>query len=312
MKTSINSGAVAIIGGGPAGMSAALWCDELGLSSVLIEEEGDLGGQLRSIYNPIENYPGLTAQNGTEMLSRFEKSLGSRNFVRRTGIKATSIDVDAMEVRLADGESLACSAIILATGVRRRLLDIPGEIDLRGKGILESGSRDRHQVSGKRVIIVGGGDAAFENALILSEFAQLVSVAFRSNEPRARREFVDTVKSRENIELLPGTVVTRITGESWVKEVELKNLDGQNRSEPVDAVLIRIGFEPNSDMVRGVVELDELGFIKVDQTGRTNVPGIYAVGDVANNYSPTLSTAAGSSATAAKSILHIINNSKEV
>jgi thioredoxin reductase (NADPH) len=310
MNSPANQIDVAIIGGGPAGISAALWCSDLGLNSVLIEQEDSLGGQLKRIYNPIDNYLGLRAANGLEMLSHFEKSVGPRNFARRFGIKAASIDFAAMELNLAgaENEKLAFRALIVATGVRRRLLGIRGEIDFRGRGILESGSRDKEKISGKRVLIVGGGDAAFENALILSEFASSVRVAYRRSAPTARRQFLDAAKHRDNIVHLPATNVTAITGDASVKEVDLADVSGRTRTEPVDAVLIRIGVEPNSELARDVLELDELGYIKVERTGRTNVPRVYAVGDVAHYCSPTLITAVGSGAAAAKAIFHSINN----
>lgn len=297
----------AIIGGGPAGMSAALWCADLGLDSVVIEEEDGLGGQLRRVYNPIENYLGLRAANGIEMLSHFEKSVGSRNFVRRLGIKAVSIDFDALELNLSDGARLACKAVIIATGVRRRRLGVPGEMDFRGRGELESGSRDKGEAVGKRVLIVGGGDAAFENALILSKFASYICVAYRRGKPTAREEFLDAVSHCDHIKQFPETSVTRIMGESFIEEVELKHATGRTRTEPFDAILIRIGVEPNSELAGDVLALDESGYIKVDHDGRTSVEGVYAVGDVAYGASPTISTAVGSAATAVKAIFHSIN-----
>ncbi|HUR99502.1 MAG TPA: NAD(P)/FAD-dependent oxidoreductase [Pyrinomonadaceae bacterium] len=299
---------VVVIGGGPAGLSAALWCDELGLSSVLLEQESSYGGQLHSIYNPIQNYLGLAAANGTEMLSRFEESVRSRNFVRRSGTKATAVDVQRLEVHLDEPlrESLRCRAIILATGVRRRTLDIPGELQFRGKGIVESGARDKHLMSGKRVLIIGGGDAAFENALLLSEFAASVSVAYRRAHPSARTTFVDAAVRLGNVKLMPETVATRIAGDSFVEAVALADSSGRTWDEPVDAVLIRVGVEPNSELVRQSLEVDEFGYVWVDHLGRTSCPNIYAVGDVANRCSPTLSTAVGTAATTAKAIFGLI------
>ena len=306
---------VAIIGGGPAGMSAALWCDELGLASVVIEQDGSLGGQLHRIYNPIENYLGAAAANGTEMLARFEKSLAPRNFARRTGIKAVSIDVSTNTVRTVDGDAaeatISCRAIILATGVRRRTLGIPGEEQFRGKGILESGAREKESIAGRRVLIVGGGDAAFENALILSELAASVQVAYRRESPTARREFIEAVKSRANVELMPMTVVTEIAGNSKVDYVKLDGERGE-RSNPIDALLIRVGVQPNSELVEGVLRLDESRYIKVDGDGKTEVEHLYAIGDVAHRRSPTLNTATGTAATAVKAIFHSINNPKEL
>lgn len=314
MNSRANPMDVAIIGGGPAGISAALWCAELGLKSVLIEQELSLGGQLRRVYNPIENYLGVRAANGLEMLSLFEKSLGSRNFVRRLGIKAASIDFTAMEVRLAGSgdreEKFPCKALIIATGVRRRRLGIPGEVEFRGKGILESGAREKEEVLGKRVMVIGGGDAAFENALLFSDYAQSVHVAYRRPQPTARREFLDAANRRENIEQLAATNVTEISGRSSVEEVKLRDSAGRIWTEPVDAVLIRIGVEPNSEVVHGAVELDRHGYIKVDHNAETSIAGVFAVGDVAHHKSPTLSTAVGTGATAAKAIFHWVTSSK--
>jgi len=299
---------VIIIGGGPAGMTAALWCEELGLTAVLIEEAPRLGGQLHRVYNPIENYPGARAENGFEMVSKFDASLASASFVSRIGIKASAVDPASGAVRLEGPEQEVWSghAIVLAMGVRRRVLGIPGESEFAGRGILESGVRDRELVKGKRVLIVGGGDAAFENAISLSDSASSVVVAFRRSEPSARKEFVSAVKDRQNIELLSETVVTEIVGDEAVRKVAIRDSTGTDRSVPVDAVLIRIGVEPNSELVRGLIDLDEAGYIKVDHTGRTSAKNVYAVGDVANSHSPTLSTAAGTAASAVKAISNSI------
>ena len=297
---------VAIIGGGPAGISAALWCDELGLDAVLIEGQAELGGQLRRIYNPIENYAGVSAADGREMLFRFEKSVASRNFGRRIGIIATSIDFSSMRIILGNEMSLGCRAIILATGVRRRRLGIPGETELVGKGVLESGSRDKHLVAGKDVLIVGGGDAAFENASIVSEFARSVRVVYRRPEPTAREEFVDKARRLSNVALVPSTRVTAIHGDVNVTTAELEDDAGNRRTEPADAVLIRVGVEPNSELASGTLDLDDAGYVKVDHTGQTSLDLVYAVGDVANRNSPTLSTAAGTGATAVKAIFPLL------
>jgi thioredoxin reductase (NADPH) len=301
---------VVIIGAGPAGLSAALWCDELGLKSILIEQESSIGGQLRYIYNPIENYLGLASADGPEMLSRFEKSVGSRNFVRRLGIKVTSLDVQETAIVLngAKDERLSASTVIIATGVRRRSLGIPGENHFRGKGIVESGSKDKQLLHGKKVLIIGGGDAAFENALIVADVAESVAVAYRRMQPTARPAFVEEVAKRPNIKLLPATVLTRIGGDSFVETAQLKDLSGVIRTEAADAILIRIGVVPNSELVEGILDRDEAGYIDVDHTGRTSCANVYAVGDVANRCSPTLSTAVGTAATAVKSIFDSIRS----
>ena len=294
---------VAIIGGGPAGMSAAFWCADLGLDTVLIERSTELGGQLASIFNPITNYLGVNATNGEELRALFLNSIRDSKFDRMTGTDVTEIDPTAMSVRLANGSEIASKAVVLATGVRRRHLGVSGEIEFRGKGILESGARDRQSMKGKRVLIVGGGDAALENALLLSEFASEVLVAFRRSEPTARSAFVEDARGRNNVRLLNNTILTEISGNSKVESAELKGVrDGRTSSEGVDAVLIRIGVEPNSELVAGTAELDEQGYVVVNGSGETNLSGVFAAGDVAHPTSPTINTAAGTGVTAAKTI----------
>jgi thioredoxin reductase (NADPH) len=156
-------------------------------------------------------------------------------------------------------------------------------------------------------MIVGGGDAAMENALLLSEFATEVLVAFRRNEPTARSEFVESARGRNNIRLLSDTVVTTISGNAKIESAELKNIrDDHTSREAVDAVLIRIGVEPNSELLRGKAALDERGYVVVNRSEETDLPGIFAVGDVAHPVAPTLNTAAGTGASAAKSAFEFI------
>ena len=160
---------VVIIGAGPAGLSAALWCDELGLDTLLLEQKEQTGGQLHSVHGPIENYPGLQAKNGREFLERFAERVESCDFDQWTGVEVESADLKAKKIRLASGEELQSISIIIATGVRRRQLGIPGENEFVGHGIIESATRDRDAYAEKDVCVIGGGDAAAEHALLLAE-----------------------------------------------------------------------------------------------------------------------------------------------
>jgi thioredoxin reductase (NADPH) len=296
---------VIIIGGGPAGLSAALWCAELGLKAALFERSKEFGGQLMRVYNPITNYIGVKARNGRELRDRFLDHSVHATYERVTKADVEYVDCEKKVVMLADGREVSAKAIVIATGVRRRKLNIPGEQQFQGKGILESGVAEKETVAGKRVVIVGGGDAAIENALLLSEVAAGVAVAHRSRVLRARPQFAESVHRRGNVLLFPGTELTRILGDSVINAVELKNIsDGSTWIEPVDALLIRVGVQPNSELVRGAVDLDEAGYIKVNAFCETNIADIFAVGDVANPLSPTISSAAGSGAAAVKAIFH--------
>lgn len=292
-----------IIGGGPAGMSAALWCDELKLSALLLEKSDELGGQLLRTFNAVENHLGIEAQNGRALRDAFVRQLGARRFELLLGARISGVDLENKTVRLADGRSFSSKAIIIATGVRRRKLDIPGEDEFQNKGFLYSGARDKNTVKDRRVTIVGGGDAALENALILAAEAAEITVVHRRGEFRARPEFLEKARREPKISFLTETVLTRILGAERIEAVETKNLKtGAISLLPTDAVLLRIGVVPNTELFAGQIDLDPNGYIKTDAEARTSIAGIYAAGDAANPAAPTVSSAVGTAATAIKSI----------
>jgi thioredoxin reductase (NADPH) len=293
---------VIIIGGGPGGMSAAVWCADLGLRSVLVERSNKLGGQLAWVHNPVTNYLGINAKNGTELATKFEQHVLASGIEIASGCEVDSADLLSKTVDLGD-RALSCDAVIIATGVRRRKLGIPGEDLGAERGVLASGVRDRERVLGKRVVIVGGGDAALENALLLSEMAEHVTIIHRGEKFKARPDFENQLGTRNNVSLVLNSELTAITAEPRVRSAHLQDLVTNKRSElDCDAVLVRIGVEPNSDLFHGQLELDDQGYIIRDVECRTSVPGVYAIGDVANQGSPTISTACGTAATAAKVI----------
>src|SRR5438128_1044177 len=140
---------VIIIGAGPSGLSAARWCDELGLDTLVLEQHEEVGGQLLSVFNPIENYLGLHADNGQELRERFIEQTQGCDFDLWTNVQIESIDLKAKRIALKSGEELQSIAMVIATGLRRRKLGIPGEDEFIGKGIIESATRDRDQLAGK-------------------------------------------------------------------------------------------------------------------------------------------------------------------
>jgi thioredoxin reductase (NADPH) len=294
---------VIIIGGGPAGLSAALWCDDLGLETLLLEKTSEFGGQLLRVYNRIENYLGIDAENGLEMRDRFLLQTGKREFLRKLETEVLATDLKNRTVSLKDGETFRAKAVIIATGTGRRRLGIPGEEAFKDRGIVESGRKDPEVAAGKRVLIVGGGDAAVENALILSETAERVFICHRRAEFTARDEFTGLAKTASNIEFLDPHTLENITGAEGIEAVELKNTaTGETLTLPVETVLIRIGVEPNTGIFRGELETDESGYVRIDDKCRTSVEGVYAVGDATNPLGPTLSSAVGMGATAAKAV----------
>lgn len=299
-----------IVGGGPAGLSALLWCSELGLRPLLIERQPDPGGQLLSIHNPITNYLGITAlNNGRELYELFANQLGERLDACRLRGEVTSINVAEKQVQFSDGRIEAANAIVIATGVSRRRLGVEREDEFTGRGILTSGAKEKESVAGKRVVIVGGGDAAIENGLILAEFATEVIVVHRRDTFRARADFMDAAKHSKRIQFLRNAEISRLIGENRLKAVEVRRgTEGETELLETEALLIRIGVEPNSEIVKGHVATDALGYISVDSRCETSVPAIFAVGDVANPISPTINSAAGMGSTAAKALFALLKD----
>lgn len=294
---------VMIIGAGPAGLSAALWCDQLGLDTLVLEQNESVGGQLATIYGPIENYPGLRARDGAEFLERFVDQIEEGGFDQWTNVEIERLDVTGKRVFLRSGESLHSISLIIATGVRRRRLGIAGEKEFVDLGIIESATRDRHLFAGKDVCVIGGGDAAAENALLLAEFCPTVTLVHRGPKLRARREFVEQMQTNHCITVFTDSIVTRILGNETVEAVEIRRKEALKPFQmAVGGVLIRIGVEPNTELVREQLPLDEKGYIVVNSQQETTVSNVFAIGDVSNPLAPTISGAMGAGATAAKVI----------
>jgi thioredoxin reductase (NADPH) len=292
---------VIIIGAGPAGLSAAFWCDELGLDTLVLEQAEEVGGQLHRVHNPISNYLGLKARKGAELLELFTKDVSDAGFDLWTQTEIESIDVRAKRVSLRSGERLQPIAIILATGVRPRSLGLPGEKELAGKGMIESATRDRDLVAGHDVCVVGGGDAAVENALLLAEVCPTVTLVHRGRKLRARREFVQRLQPNHAVTVFTESVLTRIIGDDHLEAVEIQRKDGLKPFQlAVRGLLIRIGVEPNTELVREQLQLDQKGYVNSEQ--ETSAPMVFAIGDVSNPAAPTISGATGAGATAAKVI----------
>jgi thioredoxin reductase (NADPH) len=294
---------VIIIGAGPAGLSTAFWCDELGLDTLVLEQDEQIGGQLHRVHNPIENYLGVKTRNGEEFFDLFAKDIESAEFDLWTQVAITSIDLKAKRISLASGETLQSIAIVIASGVSPRTLGVPGEKEFVGKGIIESGTRDRQLFAGHDVCVVGGGDAAVENTLLLAEVCPTVTLVHRGKKLRARHEFTERLQAVHCITVFTESVLTRIIGDDAVQAVEIRRKAGIKPFQlAVRGVLIRIGVEPNTHLFKEQLEMDEKSYIKVNSTQETNVPMVFAVGDVSNPLAPTISSATGAGATAAKVI----------
>ncbi|WP_257347553.1 NAD(P)/FAD-dependent oxidoreductase [Pseudalkalibacillus decolorationis] len=274
---------ILIVGGGPAGISAAIWCQRLGLDYLLIEKAEQLGGQLMGIHNQIVDYPGQIYATGKDFNDQLIHHIHHLkcNYSVRTPIKW--IDLDKQIVKLQWDETLLHYCyLIVASGTSVRKLNIPGEQEMIGRGEIYSATKDRHRFKGKKVVVVGGGDRAFEGALLLADCGADVVVVHRSKQFRAREEFRKPVLEHTRISVVEDTIISRIHDNgSQVDYVELENVkDGSMQTLAVEGIFVRIGVQPNTKFVKEYVCHDEDGYIQVDTCQRTNHPSIYAIGDV--------------------------------
>lgn len=297
---------VAIIGGGPGGLSSLIWCNSLDLEAVLFDAGPELGGQMLRMYHAITDYPGLLPRDGRDLTQRFIDHIDRLNLRERCQLNAR-VDTIQSSNSGFDIRSGALSwnvlAVILAMGARTRHLEVPGESKFENKGVSFSATRDHPLFAGKTVAVIGGGDSAVENSLILARVCKHVYLVHRSDQFRARPEWLSEARRNPLITIIPNSTVLRIDGDSFPSSIEIEDgMTGSRRSLNVEGVFIRIGMEPNSAPVSDLVSLDPDGFVKVDANQQTNIEMIYAVGDLCRPVSRSVATAVGHGANAVKHI----------
>ena len=289
---------VVVVGAGVAGMSAALWCVSLGLGVVLVEARERHGGQLHEIPLPVENLPGHTPVMGAALAERLRSQLIDAGVDVRVHARA-ELDPRSLTVRLGDGEVLTPSAVVLATGVRRRRLGVPGERALVGRGVHHNIGPDPRAYAGQHVVVVGGGDDAFEHALMVAPHAASVTLVHRSDRFSARDAFLAPVRADARVALRTFAEVEAIEGAARVEAVRVRTREGCERLR-ADMVFVCVGPEPASEGFG--VATDARGYVRVDRLQHTSRAGVFAVGDVCCPEAPTIATAMGHGATAAKVI----------
>ena len=293
---------ILIVGGGPAGMSALVWSHSLGLDAQLVDGSSQLGGQMRQMYHRVTDYLGRTSANGAELAETFEQHLKLLQLKYAVNVPVTEVDFDLLRVAL-DSQWIASRNIVLATGARKRTLGIPGEARLAGKGVSQSATRDHSSFAGRDVIVVGGGDSAFENSLILARVCSKVTLVHRSSSFRARLEWIREAYEHPRISILADVDLVSIEGDSNVEGVVVRHTQsGTIVTIPAQGGFIRLGMTPNSELFREQVEVDDAGYVVVDRQQQTSVPGVYAVGDITHPVSMSIASAVGQAATAVKAI----------
>jgi thioredoxin reductase (NADPH) len=290
---------VVVIGAGVAGLTAAMQAARCGLNVAVVERMG-VGGQIAAAER-IENFPGVPqGVSGAELgpLLHEQAEAAGTEFILDT-VEGLVIDGDRRVVNAAS-DPIGARAVIVAAGSRLRPLGVPGEEVFLGRGVSHCASCDGHFFSGQDVCVIGGGDSALDEALVLTEHAARVAIIHRGDALDAQRVLIDRVAANGKIEILPSTAVEEIFGDESVSGVRLRDLKSRAVHErTVKGVFVYVGLEPNTAFLRGIVALDTAGHVDTDLMMRTSVPGIFAAGDIRAHSAAQLASAAGDGATAA-------------
>ncbi len=284
-----------IIGSGPAGLSAALYAKRANLDVLVIEKEYLGTGQIAESAQ-VDNYIGLCGISGYDLGEKFRLDAEKFGAEFREG-RATRLERknDVWVMELDGGEIVEAKAVIYAAGATHRRLGVPGEERFIGNGVSFCAVCDGALYRGKKVAVVGGGDTALDDALHLSDIAEKVYLIHRRVEFRGSEKSVLRIKSKGNIEIITPANVTEITGDSRVRSAKLDN----GHELMIDCVFAAIGMTPATDLVKSIVALDDGGYIRADETGITQAPGLFAAGDVRTKRLRQVVTAVSDGANAA-------------
>jgi len=290
---------IVIIGGGPAGLAAGLYASRAALNVTLLEK--GMPGGLMANTEMIENYPGFEEGiGGPELTMRMQEQ------AVRFGLQIDNAGVESIDptntgfIIKTDEGDIESTAVILATGASPRWLNVKGEKEFHGRGVSYCATCDGAFFKDKKVAVVGGGDAAVEEALFLTKFAKKVYIIHRRDELRATKIIQEKAKNNPKIEFQWNSVVDEIKGSATVESVTLRDTQEHSTKEiAVDGVFIYVGTQPSSELVARMVELDPKGYIITDDQMRTSQPGLFAAGDVRQKLLRQVVTAVADGATAA-------------
>lgn len=302
---------ILIIGSGPAGLSAAIYAKRANLDVLIAEKEFMGTGQIAES-SRVDNYLGLAGKSGFELGELF------RSDAEKIGTEFLEAEITGLFRRennwvaaLSDGGEIEARAVIYAAGASHRRLSVPGEDRFIGNGVSFCALCDGSFFRGKRVAVIGGGDTAVDDALYLADIAERVYLIHRRSSFRAAGSSVRRAQNKSNIKIVLSANVTEISGGSHVEEIHLDN----GRAVPVDGVFAAIGMIPQTAILKGLVYMDEQGYVIADETGVTSAPGLFVAGDVRTKKLRQVITAASDGANAAVSAAEYLrtipSNSKE-
>lgn len=299
---------IIILGTGPAGLSAALYAARADLNPLILTGT-EIGGQA-ALTDRIENYPGFPeGVGGAELADLFQKN-AERFGARLEHDAATLVDLSQrpFKVKTYSNEYFA-KTIILSTGASSNKMNVAGEKEFTGRGVSYCATCDGWFFKEKKVAVIGGGDSALEEAIFLTRFATSVTIIHRRDALRAGAILQNRAKENPKIHFVWDTVVTEIKGVDGVEALRLQNVkDGMESEMQVNGVFVFIGHTPNTDLFKGQIDLDEKGFVVVDNRLRTNIPGVFAAGEVCDPHYRQVVTSAGMGAAAAIEATRFLEN----
>ena len=291
---------VVVIGGGPGGYCAALYAARANLSTLVIEKFAP-GGQMATT-EIVENYPGFV-----DGINGFELGMQMKKGAERFGVKTKLAEVKSVELETnpklihTAKDTFEAKTVILALGAFPRELGLENERHLRGRGVSYCATCDGMFYRDKTVVIVGGGNTAVADAIFLAKICKKVYLVHRRDELRASKTYMDSLERTANIEFLWSSEVVEILEDEFVTGVKVKSRKDESVQEiACDGIFVAIGNIPNTDLIKGQVELDEAGYVLADETTRTNIPGVFAVGDMRQKPLRQIVTAVSDGAVASK------------
>ncbi len=290
---------VIIVGGGPSGMTAGLYTSRARLRTLLIET-GLFGGQMTTT-ELIENYPGFPQGVTGEVLSRLMEEQAKRFGLETLNDEVIEVKLDGnlKKVKTYGGE-YTCRALIICTGTEYRKLGVPGEEEFRGRGISYCATCDGAFFKDSRVIVVGGGDSALTEALFLTKFVKDLTIIHRREALRATKIYQERALNHPKIKFIWNSVVEAIKGDQVVRSVVVRNVKtGEITEVESEGVFLFIGLVPRTNFLKGLVQMDDLGYIITDENCQTSVEGIFAAGDCRRKLLRQIATSVGDGATAA-------------
>ena len=295
-----NTEQVIIIGSGPAGLTAGIYTSRSAMKPLLFTGS-EIGGQV-NLTMEVENYPGFPdGITGPELVQRMQKQaerFGCRVIVDT--VTEVKLDEHPFVVKTQSGREHRCKALIITTGANPRRLGVPGEKELTGRGVSYCATCDGFFFRGKEVAVVGGGDAAIEEAIFLTKYVNKVRVIHRRDQLRAHLALQQRAFKNEKFEFIWNTVVTAINGDQRVTSLTLKNVKTGEVSElPTDGIFVYVGHIPNSQLFEGRLSMDKRGYLITNEMMQTSVPGVYAAGEIQDSRFQQVATSVGQGCAAA-------------